>query len=66
MGGFPWADIPLGNSPRGNLARDNFTRRNFPWEKYRKLLKSSIGLGFLKNYYKDIKAICKENEEDFQ
>ena len=35
-------------------------------EKYRKLLKSSIGLGFFKNYYKDIKAICKENEEDFQ
>ena len=28
-------------------------------EKYRKLLKSSIGLGFFKNYYKDIKAICK-------
>ena len=35
-------------------------------EKYRKLLKSSIGLGFFKNYYKDIKAICKENKEDFQ
>ena len=35
-------------------------------EKYHKLLKSSIGLGFLKSYYKDIKAICKENEEDFQ
>ena len=35
-------------------------------EKYHKLLKSSIGLGFFKNYYKDIKAICKENEEDFQ
>ena len=31
-----------------------------------KLLKSSIGLGFFKNYQKDIKAICKENEEDFQ
>ena len=28
-------------------------------EKYRKLLKSSIGLGFFKNYHKDIKAICK-------
>ena len=34
--------------------------------KYRKLLKSSIGLGFFKNYHKDIKAICKENEEHFQ
>ena len=27
-------------------------------EKYRKLLKSSIGLGFFKDYHKDIKAIC--------
>ena len=35
-------------------------------EKYRKLLKSSIGLGFFKNDHKDIKAICKENEKDFQ
>ena len=35
-------------------------------EKYRKLLKSSLGLGFFKNYHKDIKAICKENEKDFQ
>ena len=35
-------------------------------EKYRKLLKSSIGLGFFKNYHKDIKAICEENEKDFQ
>ena len=35
-------------------------------EKYRKLLKSSIGLGFSKNYHKDIKAICEENEKDFQ
>ena len=32
-------------------------------EKYRILLKSSIGLGFFKNY---LKAICKRNEEDFQ
>ena len=31
-----------------------------------KLLKSSIGLGFFKNYHKDIKAICEENEKDFQ
>ena len=35
-------------------------------EKYPKLLKSFIGLGFFKNHHKDIKAICKENEEDFQ
>ena len=35
-------------------------------EKYRKLLKSSIGLGFFKNYHKDINAICKENEKGFQ
>ena len=35
-------------------------------KEYSKLLKSSIGLGFFKNDYKDIKAICKENEEDFQ
>ena len=36
------------------------------YKKYLKLLKSSIGLGFLKNYHKDIKAICEENEKDFQ
>ena len=35
-------------------------------EKYPKLLKSFIGLGFFKNHHKYIKAICKENEEDFQ
>ena len=35
-------------------------------KKYPKLLKSSIGLGLFKNCHKDIKAICKENEEDFQ
>ena len=27
---------------------------------------SSIGLGFFKDYHKDIKAICKECEKDFQ
>ena len=32
---------------------------------YPKLLTSSIGLGFFKNYYKDIKAIWEENEKDF-
>ena len=36
------------------------------FKKYPKLLKSSIGLEFFKNHHKDIKAICKENEEDFQ
>ena len=34
-------------------------------EKFPKLLKSSIGLGFLKNYYKDIKQICSENAKEF-
>ena len=35
-------------------------------KKYPKLLTSSIGLEFFKDYHKDIKAICKENEKDFQ
>ena len=35
-------------------------------KKYSKLLKSSTGLGFLKNYHKDIKTICEKNEKDFQ
>ena len=35
-------------------------------EKHPKLLKSSIGLGFFKNYHKDIKAICEEYEKEFQ
>ena len=35
-------------------------------KKHPKLLKSSIGLGHFKNYHKDIKAICKENEKYFQ
>ena len=35
-------------------------------KKCRKLLTSSIGLGFFKDYYNDIKAICNENENDFQ
>ena len=35
-------------------------------KKYPKLLTSSIGLGFFKDYHKDIKAICKECEKDFQ
>ena len=35
-------------------------------ERYPKLLRSSIGLGFFKTYRKDIKTVCRENEEDFQ
>ena len=35
-------------------------------KKHPKLLKSSIGLGFFKNYHKDIKEICEEYEKDFQ
>ena len=35
-------------------------------EKYPKLLRSCIGLGFFKNYHKDIKTVCKEYEEDLR
>ena len=35
-------------------------------KKYSKLLTSFIGLGFFKDYHKYIKAICEENEKDFQ
>ena len=31
-------------------------------KKYAKLLKSSVGLGFLKNYHKDIQQICGEKD----
>ena len=34
-------------------------------KKHPKLLTSSIGLGFFKNFHKDIKAICEENEKRF-
>ena len=36
-------------------------------KKHPKLLKSPIGLGFFKNYHKDIceKAICEKHEKDF-
>ena len=34
-------------------------------KKHPKLLKSFIALGFFKNYHKDIKAICEENESNF-
>ena len=30
-------------------------------ERYPKLLGSSIGLGFFKNYHKNIKTVCREN-----
>ena len=33
--------------------------------KYTKLIKSTIGLGFLKNYNKDIKKICNKNSNEF-
>ena len=35
-------------------------------DKYPKMLTSSITLNFLKSYYKDIKNICKENQEVFK
>ena len=35
-------------------------------EKYPKLMKSSVTLTFLKNYFKDIKQICKENSSEFE
>ena len=35
-------------------------------KKHPKLLKSSIGLGFFKNYHKDIKATCEVYEKEFQ
>ena len=35
-------------------------------KKYSTLLKCSIGLGFFKNYHKDIKAIYEENEKYFK
>ena len=34
-------------------------------ERYPKLLGSSIGLGFFKNYHKHIKTVCRENEQEF-
>ena len=35
-------------------------------QKYLGLKRSSIMLGFLKNYFKDIKGICKENLTEFE
>ena len=47
----------------------SFVELNFVFKlckKYTKLLTSSKGLGVFKDYDKDIKAICEENEKDFQ
>ena len=35
-------------------------------DKNPKIMASSKTLNFLKSYYKDIKNICKENQEDFR
>ena len=35
-------------------------------DKYPKLMKPFVTLGFLKNYYKDIKQICNENLNEFE
>ena len=34
-------------------------------KKYLKLMKPSLGLGFFRNYHKNIKAICEEYEKKF-
>ena len=36
------------------------------YKKHNKLMKSSMGLGFFKNYHKNIKAICEQYEKGFQ
>ena len=35
-------------------------------DKHSKLMKSSVTLGLLKNYYKDIKQICNKNSNKFE
>ena len=35
-------------------------------DKYSKLMKSSVTLRFLENYYKDIKETCNENSNEFE
>ena len=35
-------------------------------DRYLKMMKSSVTLNFLKSYYKDIKSISNENQEDFE
>ena len=34
-------------------------------ERHSKLLKSSIGSGFVKTHYNDIREICNENKQEF-
>ena len=35
-------------------------------DKHPKLMKSSVTLGFLKNYIKDVKQICRERSSEFE
>ena len=35
-------------------------------DKHSIMMKSSVTIGFLKNYYKDIKQICNENPNEFE
>ena len=35
-------------------------------QKHPKLMKSSVTSSFLKNYFKDIKEICRENSSEFE
>ena len=35
-------------------------------KKHLKLMKSSVTLTFLKNYFKDIKQVCEENPSEFE
>ena len=35
-------------------------------DKYPKIMTSLVTLNFLGSYYKDIKNICKENQEHFE
>ena len=35
-------------------------------DKYSKLMKSSVTLRFLENYYKDVKETCNENSNEFE
>ena len=46
------------------ISRGAFIRGFTVCERHSKLLKSSIGLGFLKTQHKDIREICNENEQE--
>ena len=35
-------------------------------DKHPKLMRSSVALGFMKNYFKDIKGICQKNSSEFE